>query len=267
MWRYQEMDKPWASCAMPPPIPGAPFVPPGEAIDYRPMIALNQLADNLWEYSHPYRPLGFEIGHRMTAVRLSTGPDAGGLWVHSPTPLDGPTRIALAAQGSIHWVVVPSHFHDMYLDGYFASYPATKFAGVAGFAERHPELAFTHALDDPDTCPWSDEILWQPLAGMPNVNEAVFLHRPSRTLIVADMVFNFRAGNLRTRAMMRLNGAWGDVAASRFFKSRVADRAALRSSVKRVLEWDFDRIVVGHGDVVPSAGRQAIEGAFRWLLH
>ena len=52
---------------------------------------------------------------------------------------------------------------------------------------------------------------------MPDVNEAVFLHRSSRTLIVTDMVFNFRAGNLRTRAIMRLNGAWSRVAASRFF--------------------------------------------------
>ena len=55
----------------------------------------------------------------------------------------------------------------MYLDGYFASYPTTKFAGVAGFAALHPGLAFTHVLDDPDTCPWSEEIAGQPLYRMP----------------------------------------------------------------------------------------------------
>ena len=65
------------------------------------MIALNQLADNLWEYNHPHHLLRFAVGHRITTVRLSTDPDAGGLWVHSHTPLDGPTRIALAAQGSL----------------------------------------------------------------------------------------------------------------------------------------------------------------------
>tara|TARA_B100001123_G_C14925299_1_gene873430 strand:- start:240 stop:353 length:114 start_codon:yes stop_codon:yes gene_type:complete len=37
--------------------------------------------------------------------------------------------------------------------------------------------------------------------------------------------------------------------------------------VEQVLNWDFDRIIFGHGDVIASDGQQAIERAYRWLLH
>ena len=230
------------------------------------MIELNQLDENIWEHNHPYRPLGIQLGHRMTVVRLSAGGGDGALWVHSPTPLDGPLRIALAELGSLHWVVVPSHFHDMYLPPYFDNYPKTSFAGVPGFAEIHTELSFTHTLEEPNERPWGEEIEWLPLLGMPAINETVFLHKPSRTLIVADMVFNIREGTALTRMAMKLNGIYGRLAASRFFKSQIRDKAALCESVRRVLEWDFDRIVVGHGAVYATDGHAALERAYDWLL-
>jgi len=33
-----------------------------------------------------------------------------------------------------------------------------------------------------------------------------------------------------------------------------------------VLAWDFDRIVVAHGDVVDNGGPAALRTAFDWLL-
>ena len=127
-------------------------------------------------------------------------------------------------------------------------------------------MAFTHTLEDPVDLPWQDEIEWLPLDGMPAVNEAVFFHRPSHTLVVADMVFNILKAPTLTRLAMRLNGIYGSLAVSRFFKSKVTDKEALRDSVRRVLEWDFDRIVVGHGSVCSTGGHEALEQAYRWLL-
>lgn len=110
------------------------------------------------------------------------------------------------------------------------------------------------------------EIEWLPLLGMPAVNETVFLHKPSCTFIVADMVFNIREGTALTRMSMKLNGIYGRLAASRFFKSQIRHKAALRESVRRVPEWDFDRIVVGHGAVCATDSHTALERAYHWLL-
>jgi hypothetical protein len=40
---------------------------------------------------------------------------------------------------------------------------------------------------------------------------------------------------------------------------------AARASVDRLLAWDFDRVVVSHGDVLEKGGRRAIEQAFSFL--
>jgi hypothetical protein len=45
----------------------------------------------------------------------------------------------------------------------------------------------------------------------------------------------------------------------------VKDRAALRASVDTVLSWDFERVVVCHGEVLEHGGREALRSGFAWL--
>jgi hypothetical protein len=103
--------------------------------------------------------------------------------------------------------------------------------------------------------------------GAPSLNEVVFLHRPSRTLLCLDLCFHVRPPrNLVTQLFMRLNGAWDRFGPSRIFRyAIVKDRRALRASLDRVLAWDFDRVSVAHGDVLERGGRDALRQGFAWL--
>ena len=38
-----------------------------------------------------------------------------------------------------------------------------------------------------------------------------------------------------------------------------------RAPVDRVLTWDFDRVIMAHGEVLESGGREAMRTAFAWL--
>ena len=67
------------------------------------------------------------------------------------------------------------------------------------------------------------------------------------------------------RTLMRINGAWGHFGPSRLMKTMVKDRAALRRSIDALLDWDFDRIVLSHGDIVEAEGKNALRTAFAWL--
>ena len=42
---------------------------------------------------------------------------------------------------------------------------------------------------------------------------------------------------------------------SRPVKSGVTDEAAFQNSLATILGWDFDRVIVGHGDVIESGGK------------
>ncbi|MCA1660583.1 MAG: hypothetical protein LC642_08640 [Verrucomicrobiaceae bacterium] len=109
-----------------------------------------------------------------------------------------------------------------------------------------------------------------PLAGMPKVQEHVFFHRPSRTLIVCDFFFNFgQSASTWSRFFTRyVMGLKNGVGMSAFFRMGIKDRAAFIESLRPIMAWDFERIIVGHGDVIDRDARRVFceELAARKLL-
>ena len=54
-------------------------------------------------------------------------------------------------------------------------------------------------------------------------------------------------------------------AQSRLWRLLVKDRAAAAQSVSTVLGWDFERVVVAHGDVIHDGARQRASDALSWM--
>lgn len=50
------------------------------------------------------------------------------------------------------------------------------------------------------------------------------------------------------------------------FRLGIRDREAARRSVRRMLAWDFDRILPGHGEIVEAGGRAKLRRDLAWLL-
>jgi len=55
----------------------------------------------------------------MTVIRLGNG----GLFLHSPVPLDGALRAALNQLGPVRAIVAPSKAHHLFVDDYVKEYP------------------------------------------------------------------------------------------------------------------------------------------------
>ena len=221
---------------------------------------LKPITTGLWEHDHPFRVLGIiELGHRMTVIRL----DDGGLVLHSPTPLDEKLEPELAGLGPVRFVLAPNTNHNLFLEPYAERYPDARFLAVPGFREKYPKLRGDALLDTSSRELPEGVFGVRTIDGMPAINEAAVLHRPTGTLIVADLVFNFgRDVPLATGLLLRAVGAYGGVGASRLFRSFIKNREAFRQSLDEVLAWDFDRIVVGHGRVVETGGKKALREAY-----
>ncbi|HEY0094560.1 MAG TPA: hypothetical protein VGB96_09560, partial [Archangium sp.] len=67
------------------------------------------------------------------------------------------------------------------------------------------------------------------------------------------------------RTYLKWCGAYGKLAPTWLLKSWVKDKAALRVWRDRVLQWDFDRVVPCHGQVLERGGREAMRDGFAWL--
>ena len=226
------------------------------------MDALTPLAPDLWVATRPLVLFTGDVGTRMTVIRLRDG----GLWLHSPVRLDAPTRAALDALGPVRAVVAPSLVHHFFVGDYAAAYPAARVFAPPGLAKKRPDLRIDELLSDTPPPEWAGQLEQHLFKGAPIMNEVVFFHPPTRTLVLTDLAFNIvrPAASRRARLFFRFVGARG-FTPHRGVKLITRDRAAARRSVDHILGWDFDRVTVTHGDVLETGGRAAWEAAFRWL--
>lgn len=220
------------------------------------MSALNKVAENVWEVVAPLKIPGLRMDHRMTVVRLT----GGELLVHSPVEYSKELRRTLEEMGSVKWFVAPSRFHDMYWPQWFGAFPRSRFVAVGGMKEDRSELPFSDVLDGGAGF-WDGEVVALPVRGAPKLNEVALLHSPSRSLIVADLLFNIdvSAQNLLGRLFLKANGIYGRAGISRIFRSHVKDKAAFEESLREIQDREFERIVPGHGANV--GGNEVLERA------
>jgi hypothetical protein len=229
---------------------------------------LREIAPDLWVTEEPLRYLGFEMGRRMAVVRLADG----GLLVHSPVRLSGGLRDELAALGDVRFVVPASILHGhLYMEQYQEAYPRARLFSVPGLGRKRPDLCFDGELGGSPEPEWSGDLDQKRFDGHRVagrvLNEVEFFHRMTHTLITGDLCFNIGSEwPLRTRLL-----AWGPRMRRRLgptvaFRLGIRDREAARRSVERILEWDFDRILPGHGEIVEAAGKDAFSQDFAWLL-
>jgi hypothetical protein len=224
---------------------------------------LIELAENIWIVERRQRFYGLEVGTRMTVIRLADG----SLLLHSPVRLTSELRRELDAVGRVRFTVAPNRVHHLYAGEVAAAYPEARLWVGPGLERKRPDLVFVDVLGDDAPAEWTDEVEQVFFRGRPYENEVVFFHRASRTLIMCDLAFNFGPrADAPTRLLMRLLRSYGRFGPSKLDPLLIRDRQAARQSLERILAWDFDRVVVAHGDVLESGGHEALRQGYAWLL-
>lgn len=206
---------------------------------------------------------GLEMGARMTVIRL---PD-GGLWLHSPIAIDDAVAAAIDALGPVRHLVAPNRLHHLYLGDAQRRWPQATTWGAPGLAAKRADLRFDQVLGDDAPARWGGVIAAVTIDGAPTVSETVFVHRPSGSLIVGDLLFAFRrAPNLRTRLVLWMMGVHGGLRQSRAWWFFTRDRAAAAASAAQLLALPVDRAIPCHGEVIDRGGHEATAAALRWML-
>jgi len=224
--------------------------------------ALRELAPNLWVAERPLKLAVGDIGTRMTVIRLGDG----SLFLHSPVRLDAATQQALDGLGPVGSVVAPSKAHHFFAGDYRAAYPLARLYGPPGLAEKRRDLLLDEVLSDAPPTAWRHEIEQHLFRGAPYMNEVAFFHRATRTLLLTDLAFNVAADRTAgARLFYWAVGAAGRFGPHRFVRSLIRDRGAARASVQHILGWDFDRVIVTHGDVLETGGHERLAAAFAFL--
>ena len=159
-----------------------------------------------------------------------------------------------AAMSRVRTIVEPSLLHHIHLDEARKLAPNAEVWGPPGFTEKLGENVRVFGRDP---WPYDDELAALVIEGAPKRNEVVFLHRPTRTLYTADLVFNVLGDAGPVAALtFRMMGIHRKFAVARMWNHWVKDRAAFDRSIRTMLDWDFDRIMMAHGTIVGANGKR-----------
>jgi hypothetical protein len=153
------------------------------------------------------------------------------------------------------------------MEQYRAAYPGVELLAGPGLRKRRKDVDFDADLSERPDARWGDVLDQAPFRGNRLLPEIEFLHRPSRTLILADLAMNLGESPSRaTRALIRLGGMRGRLRATPVFRLTTRDRAAAGRDLQRILAWDFDRVIPGHGAVWESGGKEALRREWSRVL-
>ena len=147
---------------------------------------MESVAKQIRLIQYPLSLFGTQVGRRVTLIRL----DSGDVVIHSTAPFSSDDVAAIADFGRPSALLDSTLCHDSFARQGRAMFPDLPYFAPHGFEAVSGVRA--RSLSEPPPA-WGGELDVLLLEGMPRVREHVFFHHPSRTLVLADLLFNFGA--------------------------------------------------------------------------
>jgi hypothetical protein len=206
---------------------------------------------------------------RMTIIRLGSG----GLWCHSPTELTPSLQAEIDSLGPVEHLVSPNKIHYAHIQSWVDAYPNAISWASPGVRERaasqHIPTTFHADLSDEPPAAWATEIDQLIFRGSRFMDEVVFFHRQSQTLILTDLIENFELAKVDKsfRWLIRLIGVADPNGKTPMdlrmtFLGRISQA---RQGYKQMLAWAPTKIILAHGRWYPENGVAELKRAFQWL--
>lgn len=173
--------------------------------------------------------------------------------------------------GPVRHLVSPNKLHHLFLPEWKDAYPGAQLWGPRSTIKKRPDLNFRAGLQDNPPSEWLPDIDQAWFRGSFAMDEVVFLHRPSATAIVADLIQTFSDAFLRKHwgwysFLARLDGLTENQAsAPREWRLSFISRAPARRARDKVLSWECRNLIVAHGKRPHSIGPEFLPKSFRWL--
>ncbi len=223
--------------------------------------------DQLWLRTYPMRLAGTRFDARMTVVRLASGR----LILHSPCDITAAIAEEILALGPVAHILAPGNFHHMYAATAQVAFPGAKTWICPGVESRNPALKSDGLLGDVAPADWVDEIDQVLVQGTRIMREVAMFHRASRTLILVDLIENFTDTTPHTGWALKfwfkyVFRMWNNPRPAPEYRVGWSDRQAAARSLQRILAWDFQQVVLSHGDLIDCNAREVVAAAWSGIL-
>jgi len=222
------------------------------------MKELHEYRSNMiWIKEYPIHYAGTDFNSRMTIIRLSNG----NLFIHSPCEIDEQAKIEIERLGTVEFIVAPGSYHYLHVASAQQAFPEAETFICPGIERKNPEIEFDWLLGDRPDKRWEDDFEQVLVRGNRYIWEVAFYHKSSRTLILVDLIENITdrtedvswSLELWWKIVFRM---WGNPKPAPEYQLGWKDKSAARKSLMKILEWDFERIIISHGDLIEENAKE-----------
>ncbi len=227
----------------------------------QPYQPLKLLGPGLWIRDGEW--YGTIFRRRMTVMALRTGE----LVIHNPFVLSDEDLSQLKSLGNVVAILMPNAFHGDEIGWMAERLPKARvFAPAAIRSKLQKKSRIDGTLENDWPSEWASDVTCLPIEGLRMIHESVFFHRASRTLVLTDLAFNMRAEDFKSSVERKIM-SWNHVGMG-FGPSWLCDHvftrdiSARRRTVEAMLRWDFDRVIMNHGHVVETGGKNLMKASF-----
>ncbi len=232
------------------------------------MKECEQFADDLWVVEGPnVRDMGLMFTTRMTVAKLSDG----SVWINSPVSVSFGMLKRIAELGPVRYLLAATPRHVWRLTAWHTLFPDAQLwaSRATPFTLKKGTLPFAGILGDEPPQGWKIDFDQLAFKGNPLIEEVVFFHRQSRTVILDDLIqiHPIVKGKPFRNALFKLGGVvspQGGVGLD--IRLSFIHRDLARQSLEKLLSWDFDKLIIAHGVCIGTNAKAFVERVFQWLM-
>ncbi|MFG6104405.1 DUF4336 domain-containing protein [Leptothoe sp. EHU-05/26/07-4] len=211
---------------------------------------------------------GMDLFSRMTIVRLNDGK----LWLHSPCKLDALLKSEIDQLGEVAYIIAPGNFHHLHVSDLQADYPNAETFLCPGLEKKRADLSFDWILGNRPDPRWALDFEQVVIQGTRIMNEVAFLHKPTRTLILVDLLENIgdnythEAGLLLKFWWKVVFHMWNTPKPAPEYQLGWGNKEIVRKGLEKILSWEFERIIIAHGNLIEMDAKAVAAKAWQNVL-
>jgi hypothetical protein len=205
----------------------------------------------------------------MTIVRF----DNGDLLIHDPCEISDLIKREIDAIGEVRYIIAPGSYHHLFVTDFQQKYPQAETFLCPGLERKRPDINFDWILGNRPDHRWGNVFDQVVVQGTKYMWEVAFFHKPSKTLILVDLLENI-GDDFRhpTSLLLRfwwkvVYRMWNNPKAAPEYQMGWGKKDIVKKALNRILSWKPERIILAHGELVESNTQSVLTSAWQKVLN
>ena len=225
--------------------------------------------NQIWILEYPIRFAGMDLFARTTIIKA----DNDDLIIHDPCKIDDAIKNEIDSLGVVKFINAPGTYHHLFVTDFQEKYPNAETFVCPGLEKKRPDIKFDWILGSKPDPRWEGILEQSIIEGTRYISEVAFFHKPSKTLILVDLLENI-GDNYRHKAGLLLQfwwkvvlRMWNNPKAAPEYQMGWGKKKIVKIGLNKILSWDAERVILAHGVNIENNVNNTLRTAWKRVLN